>query len=87
MAEEDAVYVEKTEANVKDNPKVSDWTIGRMVLPNMELKAQEKTQIWREKMLNSILYMQSLGNLWHIHLEMLSEQLTADLELKRHIWT
>lgn len=50
MAEEDAVYVEKKEANVKDNPKVSDWTIGGMVLPNMELKAREKTQIWRKKM-------------------------------------
>lgn len=39
------VYMEKKEVNVKDNPKVSGWTIGEMVLTNIELRTPEKIQI------------------------------------------
>ena len=59
MAEEDAVCVEKKEANVKDNPKVSDWTIGRMVLPNMELKSmREDTNLKGKKCKFNFIYVE-----------------------------
>lgn len=39
------VYMEKKEVNIKDNREVSGWTIGEMVLTNIELRTPEKIQI------------------------------------------